>query len=68
MLSWSKTNLERSLPEKKKQIKELDAILESEPTDNASEGEGKFDLSDKEDFVCRATQVNVEIRAITDFH
>ena len=27
----------------------------------ASEGEGKYDLTDKEDFVSRATQVNVEI-------
>ena len=56
-----KTNPERSLPEKKKQIEELNAILESELTDTASEGEGKFDLTDKEDFVSRATQVNVEI-------
>ena len=53
-----KTNPERSLPEKKKQIEELNAILESELTDTASEGEGKFDLTDKEDFVSRATQVN----------
>lgn len=61
LFSWSKTNPERSLPEKKKQIEELNAILESELTDTASEGEGKFDLTDKEDFVSRATQVNVEI-------
>lgn len=61
MFSWSKTNPERSLPEKKKQIEELNAILESELTDTASEGEGKFDLTDKEDFVSRATQVNVEM-------
>ena len=56
-----KTNPEQSLPEKKKQIEELNAILESELTDTASEGEGKFDFTDKEDFVSRATQVNVEI-------
>lgn len=61
LFSWSKTNPERSLPEKKKQIEELNAILESELTDTASEGEGKFDLTDKEDFVSRATQVNVEM-------
>ncbi|PFX15560.1 hypothetical protein AWC38_SpisGene20212 [Stylophora pistillata] len=59
--SWSKTNPERSLPEKKKQIEELNAILESELTDTASQGEGKFVLTDKEDFVSRATQVNVEM-------
>ena len=53
LFSWLKTNPERSLPEKKKQIEELNAILESELTDTASEGEGKF--------VSRATQVNVEI-------
>ena len=51
----------RSLPVKKKLIEELDAILESELNDTASEGEGKFDLTGKEDFVSRATQVNVEI-------
>ena len=51
----------RSLPVKKKQIEELNAILESELNDTASEGEGKFDLTGKEDFVSRATQVNVEI-------
>ena len=61
MFSWSKTNPERSLPEKKKQIEELNAILESELTDTASEGEGKFDLTDKEDFVSRATQVSVRV-------
>ena len=61
LFSWSKTNPERSLPEKKKQIEELNAILESELTDTASEGDGKFDLTDKEDSVSRATQVNVEI-------
>ena len=60
LFSWSKTNLKRSLPEKKKQIEERNAILESELTDTASEGEGKFDLTDK-DFVSRVTQVNVEI-------
>ena len=36
-------------------------IIESELTDTASEGEGKFDLTDKEDFVTRATQVSVEM-------
>ena len=61
LFSWLKTNPERSLPEKKKQIEELNAILESELTDTASEGDGKFDLTDKEDSVSRATQVNVEI-------
>ena len=61
LFSWSKTNPKRSLPEKKKEIEELNAILESELTDTASEGEGKYDLTDKEDFVSRATQVNVEI-------
>ena len=61
LFSWSKTNTERSLPKKKKEIEELNAILESELTDTASEGKGKFDLTDEEDFVSRATQVNVEI-------
>lgn len=61
LFSWSKTNTERSLPKKKKEIEELNAILESELTDTASEGEGKFDLTDEEDFVSRATQVNFEI-------
>lgn len=56
-----KTNPEQSLPEKKKQIEELNAILESELTDTASGGEGKFDLTYEEDFVSKATQVNVEI-------
>ena len=49
----SKINPERSLPEMKKHIEELN--------DAASEGEGKFDLTDKEDFVSRATQVDVEM-------
>ena len=57
----------RSHPEKKKQIEELNAILESELTDTASESEGKFDLTDKEDYVSRASQVSVEIPAISDF-
>ena len=61
LFSWSKAYPARSLPEKKKQIEELNAILESGLTDAASEGEGKFDLTGKEDFVSRATQVNVEI-------
>ena len=61
MFSWSKTKPERSLPEKKKQIEKLNAIQESELTGTASVGEGKFDLTGKEDFVSRATQVNVEI-------
>ena len=61
LFTWSKTNPEQSLPEMKKQIEELNAILESELNDAASEGEGKFDLTDKEDFVSRATQVNVEM-------
>ena len=51
----------RSLPENKKQMEKLNAILESELTDTASEGERKFDLTDKDDFASRATQVNVEI-------
>ena len=67
LFSWSKTNPVRSHPEKEKLIEEVNAILESELTDTASESEGKFDLTDKEDYVSRATQVSVEIPAITDF-
>ena len=61
MFSSPKTNSVRSLPENKKQMEKLNVILVSELTDTASEGEGKFDLTDKEDFASRATQVNVEI-------
>ena len=43
-----------------KQIEELNAILESDLTDTASEREGKFDLTEKK-IVSSATQVNVEI-------
>ena len=61
LFSWSKINPERSLPQKRKEIEELNSILGSELTDTASEGERKFDLTDEEEFVSRATQVIVEI-------
>lgn len=61
VFSWTKATPERLLPVKKKQLEELNTILESELTETASEGEGEFDLTDKEDFFSRATQVNVEM-------
>ena len=57
LFSWLKTNPKQSLPQKKKEIEELNAILQSELTDIASEREGKFDLTDEEDFVSRGTHV-----------
>ena len=65
--SWLKRNPERSLPEKKKQIKELNAILESELTATSSEGEGKFHLTDNEDFVSRVLKLMLKFCPITDF-
>jgi len=67
LFSWSKTNLKRSLPEKKKQIEERNAILESELTDTTSGDEGKFDLTEKKISFPELLKLMLRFHAITGF-
>ena len=51
----------RSLPEKFKQIKQQEDLLKQEETATASEGEGTFEVTDKEGIVSRSIQVNIPL-------
>ena len=59
--TWSQTQ-ERSLPSKWSKLQEEQEILEAEIlTATVSEGEGKFDETDRDNFFSRATQVDTEV-------
>lgn len=50
---------ERSLPAKRSKLQEEQEIIEAEITATASEGEGKFDETNRDNFFSRATQVDI---------
>ena len=52
---------ERALPSKRSKLQEEQEILEAEITATASEGEGKFDETDRHNFFSRAAQVDIEV-------
>ena len=61
IFSWTSQAQERSLPSKRSKLQEEQEILEAEKTATASEGEGKFDETDRDNFFSRATQVDIEV-------
>ena len=61
VFSWTSQAQERSLPSKRSKLQEEQEILEAEITATASEGEGKFDETDRENVFSRATQVDIEV-------
>ena len=61
VFSWTSQAQERSLPAKRSKLQEEQEILEAEITATASEGEGKFDETNRDNFFSRATQVNIEV-------
>ena len=61
VFSWTSQAQERSLPSKRSKLQAEQEILEAEITATASEGEGKFDKTDRDNFFSRATQVDIEV-------
>ena len=61
VFSWTSQVQERSLPSKRSKLQAEQEILEAEITATASEGEGKFDETDRDNFFSRATQVDIEV-------
>ena len=61
VFSWTSQAQERSLPSKRSKLQEEQEILEAEITATASEGEGKFDETDRDNYFSRATQVDIEV-------
>ena len=48
VFSWTSQTQERSLPSKRSKLQEEQEILEAEITATASEGQGKFDETDRD--------------------
>ena len=65
LFSWTKRNetqtAERSLPVKRKKIEELNALMEAELTETASEGEGLYETNDNPSLLSRSTQTSIEL-------
>lgn len=67
VFSWTSKGQERSLPAKRSKLQEEQEIIEAEVTATSSEGEGKFDETNKDNFFSRATQVDIEVSCTHKF-
>ena len=67
VFSWTKKKEERPLPAKRAKFQAEQELLEDELTATASEGEGQFDETDKDNFISRGLQVNMEVPCLHRF-
>ena len=61
IFSWTGKRHERSLPAKRLKLQMEQELLEAELTATASQGEEQFDETDRESFVSRGIQVDLEV-------
>ena len=61
IFSWTGKRHERSLPAKRLKLQMEQELFEAELTATASEGEEQFDETDRESFVSRGIQVDLEV-------
>ena len=61
VFSWTSKSQERYLPSKRLKLQAEQELFEAELTATASEGEGEFDETARDDFISRGIQLDLEV-------